>query len=127
MPTYDYRCPKCDERLELFRSLSDYLHNPNPVFHCGAPMERVITVAPGLAMHNPLASDRAYEGLRTLDGVDVSSRTKHRQYMKERGLTTADDYRDEWKRAGECRARALAGEDPTRRDDLARSIAKLER
>lgn len=125
MPTYDYACPRCGETAELVRSISDYVANPLPLFHCGVPMERRITVAPGLAIHNPLAGDRAYAGLRTMEGVDVSTRSKHRAYMKENGLTTADDYRNEWKRAAEQRAAALAGDDPTRRDDLARAAAKL--
>jgi hypothetical protein len=90
-------------------------------------MERYFSFEASRAIDNPLAGDRAYDGLRTLDGVDVSTRTKHRQYMKERGLTTADDYRDEWTRAAQTRVRDLAGEDPSRREDLARAIAKLNR
>lgn len=127
MPTYSYACPRCGEAADLFRSLSDYVANPCPLFHCGVAMERRITVAPGLAIHNPLAGDRGYAGLRASDGTDVSTRSKHRAYMKANGLTTADDYRDEWKRAAEARAAALAGDDPTRRDDLARAAAKLAR
>src|SRR4030095_6600843 len=127
MPTYDYQCDRCGRRDELFRSMSDYLANPRPLFCCGSAMERRITVAPGLAFHNPLAGDRLYDGCRTSDGVDVSTRTKHRQYMKERGLTTADHFRDTWKRAAHRRAEEMAGTDPTRADDIARAIDKLER
>lgn len=113
--------------MELFRSLSDYLANPRPLFHCGVQMERRITVAPALAIHNPLAGDRGYDGMRTSDGVDISTRTKHRAYMKERGITTADDYRNEWKTAAQQRAADLAGDDPSRREDIARAAAKLNR
>lgn len=87
-------------------------------------MERFFSYEPSRAMDNPLAGDRAYAGLRTLDGVDVSTRTKHRAYMKERGLTTADDYREEWKQAAERRAQEMAGVDPTRREDVARALAR---
>jgi putative FmdB family regulatory protein len=127
MPTYDYACPRCGEAAELVRSISDYVANPRPLFHCGVQMERRITVAPSLAIHNPLAGDRGYDGLRTPEGVDVSTRSKHRAYMKENGLTTADDYAGEWKRAAEQRAEALAGEDPTRRADIARAAAERAR
>jgi putative FmdB family regulatory protein len=127
VPTYSYACDRCKRELEIVRSISDYIANPNPLFCCGVAMQRRITVAPGLAVHNPLAGDRAYDGLRTPEGVDVSSRTKHRAYMKERGLTTADDFKGQWKRAAEQRAEEMSGTDPTRRDDIARALDKLQR
>ena len=46
-----------------------------------------------------LWNDRSYEGLKATDGTDISSRTKHREYMRRHGLTTADDYTETWKRA----------------------------
>jgi hypothetical protein len=46
-----------------------------------------------------LWGDRSYDGLRAPDGTDISSRTKHREYMKANGLTTADDYKDKWAKA----------------------------
>ena len=107
--------------------MGDYLANPRPLFCCGVPMARRITVAPGLAVHNPLAGDRLYDGMRATDGTDISTRSKHRAYMKERNLTTVDDYRETWKRDAEKRADRAAGNDPTRRDDLARAVAELER
>ena len=127
MPTYDYRCAKCGDTAELFRTISDYVANPLPLFHCGIPMERLITVTPGRAIDHPCGSDRIYDGLKTLDGVDVSTKAKHRAYMKERGLTTADDYRGEWTRAAAQRAESLAGNDPSRREDISKALDKLNR
>lgn len=45
---------------------------------------------------NPLAGDRLYDGARTTDGHDISTRTKHRQYMRDHNLTTVDDFKDYW-------------------------------
>ncbi len=126
MPTYDYACEKCGREDELFRTISDYLHNPLPLFCCGVQMQRRIKVAPGLAVHNALAGDRHYDGLRASDGTDISTRSKHRQYMRERGLTTVDDYRGEWARAAKERAELREGVDPSRRPDIVRAIAELE-
>lgn len=57
-----------------------------------------------------LWNDRHYADLRTTDGVDISSRTKHRQYMKQHGLTTYDDYSGEFARRTADRERYLSGE-----------------
>lgn len=66
-----------------------------------------------------LWGDRNYTGLRATDGTDISTRSKHREYMRARGLTTMDDYHDEWGAVAKRRAAELAGEDPTRKWDIA--------
>jgi len=43
-----------------------------------------------------LWGDRSYDGLRAPDGTDISSRTKHREYLKRTGLTTYDDFAGEF-------------------------------
>jgi len=43
-----------------------------------------------------LWGDRHYDGLVAPDGTDISSRTKHREYMKRTGLTTYDDFKGEF-------------------------------
>jgi hypothetical protein len=79
------------------------------------------------AQANPLAGDRHYDGLRAPDGSDISSRTKHREYMKRTGLTTADDFAASWRAAEEQRNRYRQGEAGTgavTRDDIARAFAR---
>ena len=66
-----------------------------------------------------LWGDRSYAGLRATDGTDISTRSKHREYMRARGLTTMDDFKGEWDAAARTRVAELAGFDPTRKQDLA--------
>lgn len=106
-------------------SIGDYCRNPPTFMHCAAVMDRCIDVVPGLAIGNALAGDRHYDGLRATDGADISTRAKHRAYMKARGLTTIDDYAQTWKRDAEQRAERLAGTDPSRAGDIADAIRKL--
>ena len=76
-----------------------------------------------------LWNDRSYAGLASTDGVAIDSRSKHRAYMRERGLTTADDFSDEWRRAADKRADFFQGKPGTGsvgRDDVARAIHQLE-
>lgn len=75
-----------------------------------------------------LWGDRHYEGMKAPDGQDISSRTKHREYMKANNVTTADDFSNTWKKAAidraayyqEGRGGAFS------RTDVARAIAQLE-
>lgn len=127
MPTYTYRCPVCDAREDYFMSIHHYVHARPTFFHCAQPMERFIEVAPGFSgINNALAGDRHYDGLRATDGTDISTRTKHREYMKRKGLTTADDFTETWKRAAKERRELLAGRDPTRKADLVEAVHKVE-
>ena len=74
----------------------------------------------------PVIGDRHYDGLRATDGADISTRAKHRAYMKRNGLTTVDDFKGEFDKARERRERFHAtGYDPTRRHDIVRAIETL--
>jgi hypothetical protein len=66
-----------------------------------------------------LWGDRSYHGLRATDGTDISTRSKHRQYMRERGLTTMDDFEQQWARDALERSERLRGVDPSRKQDIA--------
>lgn len=125
MPTYSYRCEACGATRELVMPISEYVRNPPQPFCCDTRMQRYIDVVPGLAIHNALANDRHYENLRATDGTDISSRAKHRAYMKANNLTTADDFRETWKREERAREARLAGDDPQRAHDIAQAIHKL--
>ena len=79
------------------------------------------------AMHNALAGDRHYDGLRATDGTPIDTRTKHREYMKRHGLTTADDYKQTWAQAEKQREayRTGNGGGAVTRDDIARPIHQM--
>lgn len=57
-----------------------------------------------------LWNDRHYADLRTTDGVDISSRTKHRAYKKITGYEDFDDYKSEFSKSQVERERYLSGE-----------------
>ncbi len=46
MPTYDYRCTKCQHTFEAFQSMKDEPVSACPV--CGAPVKRMIGTGIGL-------------------------------------------------------------------------------
>lgn len=72
-----------------------------------------------------LWGDRHYDGLRAPDGADISSRKKHREYMKRTGLTTADDFKDTWSRAKEQRERYYQQGGSIRKEDIRMAIDRL--
>jgi len=73
-----------------------------------------------------LWGDRSYEGMRAPDGTDISSRTKHREYMKANGLTTMDDFKDSWAKAKESRERYMTEGGSFKRADIERAIHQLQ-
>jgi len=46
MPTYDYRCTKCDHRFEAFQSMSDLPLSDCP--ECNGPVKRVMGGGAGI-------------------------------------------------------------------------------
>jgi hypothetical protein len=73
-----------------------------------------------------LWGDRSYDGLKAPDGTDISSRTKHREYMKATGLTTADDFKETWAKAQESRERYFKQGGTFSRSDVERAIHQLQ-
>lgn len=73
-----------------------------------------------------LWGDRNYEGMVAPDGTDISSRTKHREYMKAKGLTTMDDFKDSWAKAKESRERYYQQGGSFKRADIERAIHILQ-
>lgn len=71
--------------------------------------------------------DRHYDGLRATDGADISSRKRHREYMKRHGLTTADDFRQTWAEAKKKREHYMQNGGTIRRSDIAAAIERLQR
>lgn len=94
MPTYDYQCGGCGAAESVFQSIGEYSRSPIRPMCCGLQMERRLSVVPAMSgLANALAGDRHYDGLRGPNGEDLSSRSKHREFMKRTGLTTFDDFK----------------------------------
>ena len=126
MPTYDYRCPTCGATDARVQSIRAYCECPEvPLCGLHGAMQRHLTVVPAMSgLANALAGDRHYDGLRAPDGTDISSRTKHREYMKSRGLTTTDDFTNTWSAAEKERAAMRSGEhkDPELRSTIEQQV-----
>ena len=76
----------------------------------------------------PHIDSGALWGDRHYTGIDprFSTRTQHRAYLRERGLTTLDDFKEAWDRAARHRAEVFTtGRDPTRRGDVAQATAQV--
>lgn len=82
-----------------------------------------IPMEPPKALSAPIMSGRFYENTRATDGSDIGSRSRHREYMRKHGLTTADDFGSQWKKDKEARDRASVGDfdHKDRRETLARA------
>lgn len=73
-----------------------------------------------------LWGDRSYDGMKATDGTDISSRTKHREYMKANGLTTVDDYKDTWSQNQAKRERLFTEGGTFSKRDIERAISQLQ-
>ncbi|TXH12206.1 MAG: zinc ribbon domain-containing protein [Hyphomicrobiaceae bacterium] len=125
MPTYDYRCPRCGSTASVIQSMSEYTRQPKRPVCCADVMERRLSVVPAFSgLANALAGDRHYDGLRAPDGTDISSRTKHREYMARTGLTATSDFKDQWAVAAKERADYRQGtfQDAELREEVARQV-----
>lgn len=122
MPTYTWACPACQHTVEVFLPLSEYCAHKPEFVCCSSLMERRLdAVAIGYV------SEDSYKDLRAADGTDISSRSKHREYMRRNNLTTMDDFTEQWKRDAKERQDRLDGVDPSRRLDFERAVAQLEK
>ena len=73
------------------------------------------------------SEEEIFGKLVATDGTDISTRKRHREYMKANGLTLADDYRASWTKAQAERDRA-AKEGPSskaRRESIERAVHQL--
>lgn len=74
----------------------------------------------------PVVGDLHYLNLPPpMPGENISTRTKHREYMKRHGLTTIDDFpQSYWDKKAQERAE---NRDPSRKWDIARAIEQTTR
>jgi hypothetical protein len=98
------------------------------VYIDGEPVEVTADYVAPPRDHGRVHGDLHYDGLRAPDGTDISTRTKHREYMKRTGLTTADDFSVTWQKQRAEREAYYKGERGTiTKHDIGRAIAQLER
>jgi len=78
--------------------------------------------------HHQILGDRHYDGLKASDGTDISTRAKHRAYMKANNLTTIDDFTKTWAREAQKRDEYFreGKGGAVRREDVGRAIHQLE-
>lgn len=73
-----------------------------------------------------LWGDRHYDGMTAPDGTDISTRSKHREYLKRSGLVTFDDYQGTFAKQQEARDAYHSGQRGTiSRNDIQRTIEKF--
>jgi hypothetical protein len=73
-----------------------------------------------------LWGDASYDGMRATDGTDISTRSKHRDYMRANNLTTMDDFKDTWAKAQAQRDHYRQNGGTFNRRDVERAIHQLQ-
>lgn len=70
-----------------------------------------------------------YGGVKALDGTDISSKRKRREWMKQKNLADADDFKGTWESAAKERARYYQGTHDTReiRETVGRAMYEQRR
>ena len=70
------------------------------------------------------SEEEVYGGLQASDGTDISTRRRHREYMKANGLSMVSDFTEHWKAAEKRRAAIQSGEADTkeRREIIGRAL-----
>lgn len=73
-------------------------------------------------------TDGHYADARATDGTNIGSRMRHREYMRSNNLTVADDFKGEWAKKAEERARFHSGDwdKKGRTEAVERAIYQLE-
>lgn len=74
-----------------------------------------------------LMTGNCYDDARTVEGVDISSRRKRNEYMKQNNLADFDDFKGTWERSRKEREAFFKNApDKKRREDVGRAIYQLE-
>lgn len=70
------------------------------------------------------SEEEIYGKLQATDGTDISTRGRHRRYMKDNNLAMAEDFKEHWKTADKQRAAIQSGEADTkeRREIIGRAL-----
>lgn len=82
----------------------------------------------GYSAGGRVSEGEIYDGARTLDGVDISSRKKRREYMKATNTTDPSDYKRHWVDTKEkIEAYRAGARDKDRREALGRAAYEVEK
>lgn len=129
MPTYEYQCLTCGEHQDRIQTMREYSASPDIPVCCGHGMARYFSTVRGDALLQSHFGDRHYDGMRSTDGTPIDSRSKHREYMKRKGLTTIDDYTQTWAKAEKERQayRSAAHQDRELHETVAREFYSKQR
>jgi hypothetical protein len=102
-------------------------------YHYDASVDKVVEVSPdymgeGYSAGGHTSEGEIYDGARTIDGVDISSRKKRADYMKATGTTDPQDYASHWVKNKERIERARQGDfdHRGRREALGRAAYAVE-
>lgn len=72
-----------------------------------------------------LWNDRHYDGVKATDGTDISTRKKHREYMRANNLTTVDDFKDSWAKTQKAREEFYTRGGSIKRLDIERAMSQI--
>lgn len=72
-----------------------------------------------------LWNDRHYDGVQATDGTDISTRKKHRDYMKRNNLATVDDFSQTWAKSQKEREQFYTQGGSIKRSDIERAMSQI--
>lgn len=72
-----------------------------------------------------LWNDRHYDGVQATDGTDISTRKKHRDYMKRNNLATVDDFSQTWAKSRKEREQFYTQGGSIKRSDIERAMSQI--
>ena len=81
----------------------------------------------GQSLDSSLWGDRHYENVRGPNGEDLSSRAKHRAFLRSTGLATTDDFKSSWAKAQEARDHYRQNGGSVKASDVRQAIERLKR
>jgi hypothetical protein len=84
---------------------------------------------PARALDAPIMAGRFYENQATLDGDDIGSRSRYKEYLRTHGVTHASDYREHYVRKTKEREKVFSGDfdHRARRDAIGRAMYQVEK
>lgn len=110
MPLYSYQCAaRCGHQEEIFRRIAD--RDRDLPEHCGAPMEQMIVA--------PMVAPDIHPYRSMIDGSLITSRSKHREHLRDHGCIEVGNERIGGRKPGEVRG------DFDVRADLARATKEV--